>query len=155
MLWPKMRLITFQIGRGITLFVGSTWQIFHCIYIEFSVSTFSSSWHLYLVLINVSGWKNILLVIFLSKHWNLANLLLTSALLKKYGILIILPAFYNPEFDSFMTQLAIFWWKYNEQHSSISENEIKALTTFSSGDNAGFANMQNYWYCWDQNGLNW
>ena len=46
---------------------------------------------------------------FLSKHWNLANLLLTSALLKKYRILII--------FLAFSTQnLTIVWhsWLFSD-----------------------------------------
>ena len=50
----------------------------------------------------------------LSKHWNLANLLLTSALLRKYGILIIFLAFFNTEFNNCMIQLAIFWLNGDE-----------------------------------------
>ena len=55
----------------------------------------------------------------LSKHSNLANLLLTSALLKKYRILIIFLAFFNPEFNNCMIQLAIFvikWWWITFEH---------------------------------------
>ena len=72
---PKIKFITCQ---------GVTWSlfcwkhlvsphIFHCIFTEFSCSTFSFFWHLYLVLISVFWWKNILLVIFLWKHWNLTK----------------------------------------------------------------------------------
>ena len=48
-----------------------------------------------------------------------------SALLKKYKILIIFLAFFNPEFDNCMIHFAIFLLKCNEQHSSISKNQIK------------------------------
>ena len=126
----KAKSITRQKGRVITL-VGSAWHIFHCYHTEFSVFTFSCFWHLYSVLISVFGWKNIVLVIFSSKHWNLENLLLTSASLKKYRIFDNFTGFRNPEFDNFMTQLAILLWKYNEQHSSISKNQIKVPATFS------------------------
>ena len=50
----------------------------------------------------------------LSKHWNLANLLLMSALLKKYRILIIVLAFFNTEFKNCMIQLALFWLNGDE-----------------------------------------
>ena len=50
----------------------------------------------------------------LSKHWNLANLLLMSALLKKYRILILFLALFNPEFNNCMIQLAIFWLNSDE-----------------------------------------
>ena len=42
---PKMKLITFWNGHVITL-VGSHSHIFHCIYIEFPVFTFSCFWHI-------------------------------------------------------------------------------------------------------------
>ena len=73
------------------------------IYTEFSSSTFSSFRHLRFVLISVFGRENIPLVIFLSKQ----IFLLTSAFPKISKILIIFGDFCSPEFDSFMTDLAI------------------------------------------------
>ena len=62
-IWAKIKFITCQ---------GVTWSffcrkhfvslhIFHCIFIEFSCSTFSFFWHLYLEPISVFWWKNVLL----------------------------------------------------------------------------------------------
>ena len=67
-------------------------------------SSYFFSFLIYLVLIE---WKKHPVGhLSLSKHWNLANLLLTSAL---FRILIIFLAFFNPEFNNYMIQLAIFW----------------------------------------------
>ena len=73
-IWPKIKLITCQ-GVTWSLFCRKHFvspHIFHCIFTEFSCSTFSFFWHLYSVLISVFWWKNILLVIFLwikKKFW--------------------------------------------------------------------------------------
>ena len=83
--------------------------IFHCIYIEFSSSTFSCFWHLYLVLIRVS---------FLGGHTSGYLTIRTLNLLKTFADVSISEriqnfdnffGFSNPEFDSFMTDLTIFW----------------------------------------------
>ena len=104
--------------------VGSCWYIFHYIYIGFSVLTFS-----FLTYLVSTEWKDKHLVghLSLSKHWNLANLLLMSALLKKYRILIIFLAFLNPEFNNCMIQLAILfmikWWWITFQHLKKSDKK--------------------------------
>ena len=54
-IWQKIKFIACQ-GVTWSLFCrrhSASSQIFHCIYIEFSSSTFSVFWHLYLVLIGV------------------------------------------------------------------------------------------------------
>ena len=58
-IWPKIRYITCQ-GVTWSLFCRKHFvspHIFHCIFTEFSCSTFSFFWHLYLVLISVFWWK--------------------------------------------------------------------------------------------------
>ena len=91
-------------GKLLTHFSLYLYKIFNSYFFSFLT---------YLVLIE---WKKTHPVghLSLSKHWNLANLLLTSALLKKYRILIIFLAFFNPEFNNCMLQLAIFWLNCDE-----------------------------------------
>ena len=58
-IWPKIKFITCQ-GVTWSLFCRKHFvsqHIFHCIFTEFSCSTFSFFWHLYLVLISVFWWK--------------------------------------------------------------------------------------------------
>ena len=105
--WPwKHALIKYEEGCGklLTHFSPYLYRIF---------SSYFFSFLTYLVLIE---WKEKHPVghLFLTKHWNLANLLLTSALLKEYRILIIFLAFFNPEFNNCMIQLAIFWLNGDE-----------------------------------------
>ena len=78
--------------------------------------TFSSYFFSFLTYLVLIEWKEKHPVghLSLSKHWNLANLLLTSALLKKYRILIIFLAFFNPGFNNCMIQLAILWSNNDE-----------------------------------------
>ena len=87
----------------------------------YSYRFFSFYFFSFLMYLVLNGWKNTVGHLFY-QDWNLENLLLTSALFKKYRILIIFLAYFNPEFDNCMTQLTNFWLKCNEQHSSISKN---------------------------------
>ena len=96
-----------------------TIHIFHCIFTEFSCSTFSFLWHLYLVLISVFWWKNILLVIFLWKHWNLTKNFDNDSTFKNIQNSDYFRGFCSPEFDCLVRDLAIFRLKCNEQYSSI------------------------------------
>ena len=94
-IWRKIKFIACQ---GVTwpLFCHKHFaspHIFHCIYIELSSSTFSVFWHLYLVLIGVLGGKNILWVIFLSRHWNSTKNFADVSIFEGIKILIILLAF--------------------------------------------------------------
>ena len=126
----KAKSIILQKGRVITL-VGSGWDIFHCYYTEFSVFTFSCFWHLYSVLISVFGWKKHSVCHLFIKTLEFRKFIADNSIAQEIQNFDNFPGFRNPEFDNFMTQLAILLWKYNEQHSSISKNQIKIPATFS------------------------
>ena len=132
-IWPNIKFIACQ-GVTWSLFCRKHFvslHIFHCIYREFWSSTFSSFWHSYLVLISGFWGKTYVLPIFLSKHWNLTKNFADVSISEKIRHFDNFRGFCSPEFDSFMTDLAIFWLKCNEQHSSFPKNQLKTLATFS------------------------
>ena len=77
------------------------------------------------------GGKNILLVIFLWKHWNLTKKIADVSISEKIQNFDDFSGFFSPEFDTFLRDLAIFRLKCNEQHSSIPKSQIKVLAKFS------------------------
>ena len=128
-IWQNINFITCQ-GVTWSLFCQTHFvspHIFHCIYIEFSSSTFSFFWHLYSVLISVFLGENIPLIIFVWKHWNLTKIFAVVSISEKIQNFDDFSGFCSPEFDSFLRDLAIFRSICNEQHSSIPKSQIKSF----------------------------
>ena len=124
-IWAKIKFITCQ-GVTSSLFCRKhlvSPHIFHCIFTEFSCSTFSFFWHLYLVLISVFWWKNILLVIFLWKHWNLTKKFDDVSTFEKTRNFDYFSDFCSPEFHCLVRDLAIFPLKCKEKYSSIPKSK--------------------------------
>ena len=92
-IWQK-KLSSYLSWGHVIIFCGKQFvspHIFHCIYIEFSSSTFF--WYLYLVLISVLGENIYLVYIFLWKHWNSTEYIADVSISEGSKILMILVAF--------------------------------------------------------------